>query len=167
MYFFGMTHFLRRRSCRFVAGVAATSIVVYGMLLGVLGSASAGPGPPNIVDFSRLHVHPVAGHVFEGLAIINRTGLNGGTPERFIKVRCDAEVGGKRLRATQLVYGKPRSDGVQVVVCGWHIPADGVGKILRLWTYRTPAGYLPHEAQVNTQTAYVGSPEYSWRVMKP
>ena len=116
-----------------VAAVGVASAAVLGIALAGLSTARADAPPPRKVDFSILNArHPVAGHRFEGLTIINRTGLNG-YPERFSAVRCDAQVGRTRLRARKLVYGKPRDGYVQVIVCDWLVPAGAAGKTLRLW----------------------------------
>src|SRR5690348_12966612 len=114
-----------------VAGaVAATAF-------GYLSAASAGPPEVLPIDVWTLHDHhgqPVAGQLFEGLAFVNRSGVLG-TPEPFSFVRCDAEIAGKRVNARQLTFGHAVSGDVQVVICGWHIPADTGGKKLRLWDY--------------------------------
>ena len=118
---------------------------------------------PHDVDFSPIHTqHPVAGRMFEGLAIINRTGLLG-TAYRFTSVRCDAEVGGKRLHATHFVYRKPRRGYVQVVVCGWRIPADAAGKTLRFRRDSAFGGWRGAVVVIRGSET-VGGPLISWRV---
>ena len=155
------------RSTRWVVAVAAVVLAVGGTLLGSLASASAGPPPPDDVDFSRLNARsPVAGHRFEGLAIINRTGLNG-SPRRFSSVRCDAEIGGKRLRARHLVYGEPRNGDLQVIVCGWFIPADTAGKTLRFWQNAAGAGGRCAVVRLRPDGNASYSKTFTWRVTNP
>ena len=151
------------RRGRWGVAVVAVAVAVGGTLLGSLASASENPLPPlNTVNFSTLNAHrPVAGHLFEGLAIINRTGLSR-APEGFLAVRCDAEIGGKRLRARHLVYGELRHNYVQVTVCGWLIPADTAGKTLRFWKKNTSWHRPAAVAELPGETDY--SNEYTWRV---
>jgi hypothetical protein len=156
------------RNRRTAAG-ALTAAVVGALLSWSLATASAGPPPPDDVDFSTLNARPpVAGRVFEGLTIINRTGLNN-APEKPSAVRCDAEVGGRRLRARKLVYGEPRLGYMQVIVCGWLIPADAAGKTLRFWKNRDPGciGCGRRAVAVFENSGSTGSPEYTWRIRKP
>ena len=141
-----------------VANAFAATLLVY------LTTASAGPPPPALVDFSTVHKRPVAGEVFRGLAIINRSGLVG-TPERFSSVRCDGEIAGKRLQARRLVFGEPRRGYVQVVVCGWRIPTAAAGQKLRLWDYG--GGPFEHRAFVQLGITTEGSEEFVWGVKKP
>ncbi len=149
--------------------IAAASIVVIASFIGTLTIASAGPPMPDDVDFSTLNAHrPVPGHLFEGMTIINRTGLNR-YPERPTAVRCDAEVGGKRLRARKLVYGEPRDGYTQVIVCGWLVPADAGGETLRFWKNKDPncIGCGRRAVVVFEGSHFTGSPEYRWHIRKP
>ena len=156
-----------RRSNRWAVAVAAAIGAAGALLLGSLTIASGAPtaGIPHVVDFSTLNAgRPVAGRMFEGLAIINRTGLTG-DPQRFTSVRCDAEVGGRRLHAKRLVYGHPQNGLVQVVVCGWRIPATAAGKTLRYWRYSDPG--FKRGAIVDFGGTHIGSPVSTWLVTKP
>jgi hypothetical protein len=129
-------------------------------LFGYLSTASAGPPFVAPIEFWTLHNHhgrPVAGQVFEGLAVTNRSGVLG-TPQGFSFVNCDGEIAGKRLTAQKLSFGYARSGEMQVVVCGWRIPADAGGKKLRLWD--------EHRAWAQVGNTNEGSPEYVWGVKK-
>ncbi len=108
---------------------------------------------------------PVAGQMFEGLTIINRTGLVG-RPVPFASVRCDAQIGKERLSATKLAYGVPHRGGLTLVVCGWHIPANAAGKTLRLWKYG--AGTAGHQAIVHIGGSVASSSgKFALRVERP
>jgi hypothetical protein len=134
---------------------------------GVACPSRGGTWPPDDVDFSTLHAqHPVAGHMFDGLAIIDRTGLNG-APYRFTSVRYDAEIGGKRLRAKHLIYGEPRRGSVQVVICGWRIPANAAGETLRFWPNPEFGGNWRGAVVVIRGSETVGGPPLTWRVTRP
>jgi hypothetical protein len=141
-------------------------LVVCGVLLGGLATASRATPVPDDINFSRLiGRRPVPGRFFVGLAVVNRTGLYG-NPERFLFVHCDAAVGGRRLRARVLVYGKPRSGDVQVYACGWLIPADAAGKTLRFWE-NSGLGYPGPFAVVGVRGGRARSDPYTWRVASP
>ncbi len=148
--------------------IVAVSVVVIASLVGSLTVASAVPPPPDDADFAALNAHvPVVGHVFEGLTIINRTGLNG-NPQRPSAVRCDAELGGQRLRARKLVYGEPKPGVMQVIMCGWRIPANAAGRTLRLWTNDPVGSPGCHCALIGFGGQdFTDSPEYVWRVTRP
>lgn len=134
-------------------------------LLSYLAEPSAGQPMPDLVDFQTIshNARPVAGQVFEGLAIINRSGLVG-TAERFSYVHCDGEIAGKRLPARKRFFGEPRRGYTQVVVCSWQIPPDAGGKTLRLWDYGL--GRFEHRASVQLGDTNEGSPEVTWGVQK-
>ena len=120
-----------------------------------LGTASAGPPPPVLVDFTLPHQSPVAGQRFRGLAMVNLS--NTGT---LSSIECDADVAGKLLRAREQTFFVPGHKVNKVVVCSWRIPAGTGGKTLRL-------ANGDHRAHVDVADSHYGSPEFSWRVRPP
>ena len=112
---------------------AAVSIVAVAAASVALAKASAGPGPPLGFgfDFIATHERPVAGRVFIGVVVVNRD------PARAAirRVRCDAQVGNRRLRGRQRQYFVPPYEDAADLACSWHIPADAGGQKLRLWKY--------------------------------
>jgi hypothetical protein len=128
--------------------VGGTAAVFY------LGTASAGPPPPIHANFTIPHRSPVAGKRFTGLAIVNVD--NAGT---LSSIECDAEIGGKVLPARTQTFFTPGHAFSQVVVCSWRIPADAVGKTLRL-------DNGDHRAHVDVTDSHYGSPEFSWRTKR-
>ncbi len=150
------------RSTRWVVAVAA--VAVGAALLASLDSASArarfkhpiSKPAPHIVDFSEVRAqYPIAGQMFEGMVIINRTGLTG-RPRRFTSVACDAALGTDRLPAKLLTYGKLRHRYLQVIVCGWDIPSDAAGKTLGLVDRRASVNFGDNEI--------VGAAFVTWKV---
>ena len=117
-----------------------------------LGTASAGPPPPVLVNFTIPHHPPTAGRSFAGLAIVNES--NAGT---LGSIECDAEVAGRVLRAREQIFFTPGHTSNQVVVCSWRIPAGAGGKTLRL-------ANGDHRAHVDVADSHYGSPEFSWKV---
>ena len=144
----------------------AGMLTLVAVALGVpwyLATASAGPPPPLLVDFTMSHHLPVAGRLFSGLTIINRNQAS--VPTTLSSIGCDAEAGGNRLPARQNFFYTPPHRYIQAVVCTWRIPANAAGKRLRLWDY--DGGPFGHRAVVSVGQSRYGSPEFSWRVHKP
>ena len=122
--------------------------------------------PPRQVDFSTVNAdHPVAGRIFEGLTIVNRSGLIG-PPARFTSVNCDAEIGNHRLPARKLVYGVPKRGDLQVIVCGWRIPTGTAGKTLRSWKYRAFGGWRGPVVHLAPNGATIGGSLGAWRIRR-
>jgi hypothetical protein len=131
-----------------LAGVVAATLAWY------LSTASAGPPAPILVNFTLPHQHPVAGQLFEGLAIVNRS-----TWGTLSSIKCDAEVAGKTLPARKQTFFTPNKTRKQVVICSWQIPAGTDGKPLRF-------SGNEHRAHVNVGGMNYGSPEFSWIVKR-
>jgi hypothetical protein len=105
--------------------MALVASVVGVTLLGYLATASAVPPPAPPVDLLTSPKRPVAGEVFRGLAIVNRS------PDRFSWVDCNAQIAGKRLFALKHFFvPSSRVGSRQVVVCGWRIPRGAAGETL-------------------------------------
>jgi hypothetical protein len=88
-----------------------------------LATASAGPPPPQYIDLMASTRRPVAGEVFRGLAVVNRS------THRISKLDCDADLAGNVLPGIKH-YFVPRFaiDGsLQVVLCSWKIPRGSAG----------------------------------------
>ena len=154
------------RSTRWAVALAAVVGATGATLIGSLTIASANQIEQVKAEFWKVHPsRPVAGQMFEGLSIFNETGLNG-SPERPSAVHCDAAVGGKRLHGKLLVYGKLRRNDVQVIVCGWRIPAGAAGKTLRFWKNDPNAAWCRCAVAVFGNSYWHG-PAANWRIMKP
>jgi len=143
--------------------VALAMAVAAAALLSYLAGTSSGQPAPATVDFTMSHHLPVAGRTFTGLTIINLNHSSVVAP--FGGVRCDAQVGGKRLAARQNLFYTPPHRYIQAVACGWAIPADAAGKRLRLWDYG--GTYVNDRAWVDSSDGRQASPEFSWVVQKP
>ena len=109
---------------------AAASIVATGAAL-LLTNAAASPLPRGF-GFHASRQHPIAGHLFRAVVVINRDP----STVTLSRVRCDAQVGNDRLRGRQQRYYVPPYKAAADVACSWRIPADTGGKKLRLWHYR-------------------------------
>jgi hypothetical protein len=126
------------------------AVVIGVTLFGYLATASAGPPPPVLIDFLTSPKHPVAGEVFRGLAIVNRS------PDRFSSVDCDAGIAGKRLPAMKHFFVPRAGSSRQVVVCSWRIPRGAAGETL----YQDDADGVLYGG------AYQGLGEFAWTVKK-
>ena len=111
---------------RHVVVIALVASVAGVTLLGYLATASAVPPPSPPIDLLTSPKRPVAGEVFRGLAIVNRS------PDRFSRVDCDAGLSGKRLPAIKhfFVPSSRAGSSRQVVVCSWKIPRGTAGDTL-------------------------------------
>jgi hypothetical protein len=109
-----------------------------------LGTASAIPPIHPIVILAK--DRPVTGHTFTGLKIERRGQL-------ISHVLCDAEIGGKRLRAHQ-------AWGAKVITCSWRIPASASGGKLLPWRYR-----FGRHFRVAWGVGYVQG-QFAWTVTK-
>jgi hypothetical protein len=110
----------------------AVSIIAAGAASLFLAKASAGPGPAIGFGFIASHQRPMAGQLFIGVVVVNRDP----TRAAIRRVRCDAQVGNRRLRGRQRQYFAPPYKDAADVACSWRIPANARGEKLRLWKYR-------------------------------
>jgi hypothetical protein len=111
---------------------AAASTLAAGSAALFLANASAVPAPAPGFGFIATHQRPIAGRLFVGVVVVNRD------PARAAirRVRCDAQVGNRRLRAQQRQYFAPPNRDAADIACSWRIPAGARGEKLRLWKYR-------------------------------
>ena len=88
-----------------------------------LATASAGPPPPRVIDMLTSTRRPVAGEVFRGLSIVNRS------PYRITRLDCDADIAGSVVPGIKHFYVPQHgtSGSLQVIVCSWKIPRDAAG----------------------------------------
>ena len=129
----------------FVQRAVLMIVLVGGAATVSLATASALPPIHPIVIQAK--DRPVTGHTFTGLKIERR-----GQP--ISRVLCDAEIGGKRLRAHQ-------AWGTKAITCSWRIPAGASGERLRPWRYRFGRHY-----RVAWGAGYVGG-QFAWIVVAP
>ena len=54
---------------------------------------------------------------------------------------------------------------MQVIVCGWLIPADAAGKTLRYW--HNPGGDDLRRATIAFRGEHIGGPVHTWQVARP
>ena len=132
-------------------------VTAAGALVGVaLGTAAAGPPPPQLLRLAVTHQQPTPGLLFTGLAF---TPVGGA---RITQVVCDARIGRKQLRGRQQRFYSEGVWGPAAVTCGWRIPAGTRGKRLylsgqdgRAWVFLD---------QGTGQSTTVGTPVLHWQI---
>lgn len=112
-----------------------------------LSLATASALPPIHPIVIQAKDRPVTGHTFTGLKIERRG-------QQISRVLCDAEIGGKRLRAHQIW-------GTKAITCSWRIPAGASGEKLLAWRYRFGRHY-----RVSWGAGYVQG-QFAWAVTAP